>query len=55
MYTVELVYSGHPGDHQKWLLAQVKIHAIDSIWTFSPGCYREVTCLYSDLYTGYTV
>ena len=57
MYTMELVYSGHPGDHQNGcyrevrdLLAQVKIHAIDSIWTLPPGCYREVTCLYSDRY-----
>ena len=32
------------------MLAQVKIHAIDSIWTLPPGCYREVTCLYSDHY-----
>ena len=31
------------------LLAQVKIHAIDSIWTLS-GCYREVTCLYGGHY-----
>ena len=26
------------------LLAQVKIYAIDSIWTLPPGCYREVAC-----------
>ena len=51
--TVEPVHSGHPGDYQKWrgdLLAQIKIHAIDSIWTLPPGCYRKVTCLYSDRY-----
>ena len=40
--TVEPVYySGHPGNHQKWLLkrgdllAQVKIHAIDSNLDFA--------------------
>ena len=47
---VKHVYSDHPKDHQGDLLAQVKIHAIDSIWTLPPGCYREVTCLYSDCY-----
>ena len=31
VFTVEPVHSGHPRDHQKWLLAQVKMHAIDSI------------------------
>ena len=34
-----------------YLPAQVKIHAKASIWTLPPGCYREVTCLYSDRYT----
>ena len=56
--TVEPVYSGHPGDTKSGFSITATSGVGDllaymlytPLRTLPPGCYREVTCLYSDRY-----
>ena len=34
----------------QYMIREVSLYMIREIWSLPPGCYREVTCLYSDRY-----